>query len=59
MCEFYLHNLVFPYNSEWNPLLYVGDLQVRALCSYMHNEDNKGDYAKRYKEMEKFAVLEL
>lgn len=33
LCEFYLHNYVVTKNHDWNPLLYVGDFQLRAFMS--------------------------
>ena len=34
LCELYMHNLVFPNNREWNPLMYVvGDIQLREFMS--------------------------
>lgn len=41
--EFYLHNYVIPYNPQWNPLLAVGDIHLKATMSYIQNENNKGE----------------
>ena len=35
LCELYLHNLVVPNETEWNSLLYVGDVQLRIVMSWI------------------------
>ena len=33
LCELYLHNFIIPQETKWNPLLYIGDVHLRALMS--------------------------
>lgn len=40
LCELYVHNFIIPIETQWNPLLYIGDIHLRALMSWMHNEAN-------------------
>lgn len=37
MCEFYLHGYLLHLGKEFNPVLYVGDIHLRALTSYTFN----------------------
>lgn len=43
LCEFYLHNYFVQNDIKWNPLLFVGDLQIRVLASYFRNEMHRGE----------------
>lgn len=43
LCELYLHNYVVSYDTEWNPLLYIGDIHLKALMSWIQNEINMGE----------------
>ncbi len=40
LCELYLHNFIISQETKWNPLLYIVDVHLRALMSWMHNETN-------------------
>ena len=33
LCELFLHNLVVPNDRDWNPLIYVGVIQLTTLMS--------------------------
>ena len=33
LCELYLHNFIIPLETQWNPLLYIGDIHLRSLMS--------------------------
>ena len=33
LCELYVHNFIMPLETQWNPLLYIGDIHLRALMS--------------------------
>lgn len=43
--ELFLHNLVVPNNKYWNPILYVGDIQLKTLMSWIQNEFSKKNHA--------------
>lgn len=38
LCELYLHNLAVLDDRVWNPLCYVGDIQLRVFMSQIQNE---------------------
>jgi hypothetical protein len=59
LCEYYLYNYVFPDETKWNPLMFVGDLQVRALASYYKNEKFRGEIMEEYEEREKCVALPI
>lgn len=59
ICEFYLHNYVVASDSEWNPLLYIGDIHIKALMSWIQNEISMGAQAKAYKDFEFDCPLAL
>ena len=59
LCELYLHNFIIPHETKWNPLLYIGDVHLRALMSWMHNEKNYDRKLDAYRELEKFEPLSL
>lgn len=40
MCEFYLHGYLLHLDKEFNPILYVGEIHLRALTSYTFNQIN-------------------
>lgn len=42
LCEFYLHNYAVPNDNDWNPLLYIDDIHIRAPMSWIQNENNWG-----------------
>ena len=52
LCELFLYNLVEPDCRDWNPLLYVGDIQLQALMSWIQNEISREHQAQQYIEME-------
>ena len=35
LCELYVHNLVVPNDTNWNSLLYVGDVRFREIILWM------------------------
>jgi len=57
--EYYLHNYVVSEDAEWNPLIYVGDLQVRAMASYFRNEKLRGEIMQAYTKREKSIALPI
>lgn len=59
LCEFYLHNYVVTSNNEWNPLLYIGDIHIKALMSWVQNEINMVTQAKTYRNLEFDCPLPL
>lgn len=59
LCEFYLHNYVVTSDNEWNPLLYIGDIQLKALISWTQNEISMGAHAKTYRNLEFDCPLPL
>ena len=52
LCELYVHNLAVPNNKDWNSLLYVGDVQFRAIMSWMQNKISRESQAAPYREKE-------
>ena len=38
MFELYMHNYLLRYDKKFNPVLYVGDVQLRAFLSYTINQ---------------------
>ena len=59
LCELYLHNFIIPHEKKWNPLLYTGDVHLKALMSWMHNETNYDRQLDAYRELEKSEPLQL
>lgn len=59
LCELFLHNLEVPNDRVCNPLLYVGDIQLRALMSWIQNEISWESQAKVYRELEEEIPLYL
>lgn len=59
LCEFYLHNYVVSKETYQNPLIFVGDIQVRALATYYRNEQFKGEIMEEYEEREKSVALHI
>lgn len=55
--QYYLHKYVVPKETEWNTLMFLGDLQVRALASYFRNEIFKGELMEEYEERDKCVAL--
>ena len=55
--ELYVDNLVVPDDKDWNSLLYVGDVQFRAIMSWIQNEINCKDQATPYREKEMVEPL--
>lgn len=49
LCGFYLHNLVVPYDLDQNPLLYMGDIHISALISWIQNEISRGEQFDSFK----------
>lgn len=47
-----MHNYVVTSDSEWNPLLYIGDIHIKALMSWIQNEINMGAQAKTHGDVE-------
>ena len=37
LCEFYLHEMACPLDLHSNPSPYLGDVQLRAFASFVHN----------------------
>jgi hypothetical protein len=37
LSEFYLHNFVLLHPYRWSPNPYVGEVQVKDLCSWIHH----------------------
>ena len=52
LCELYLHNLAMPNDTEWNSLLYIGDVQLRAVMSWMENEISREHQVTPYRNNE-------
>ena len=48
-----MHNFVIPTETQWNPLLYIGDIHLRALMSWMHNEANYDRQLNNYRDDER------
>ena len=54
-----MHNFIIPHEIEWNPLLYIGDVHLRSLMSWTHNETNYDRKLDTYRDLEKFEPLPL
>ena len=52
LCELYLHNLAVPDNTKVNSLLYVGDVQLRVVISWIKNEISHEHQSVPYKKKE-------
>lgn len=59
LCELYLHNFIIPQETEWIPLLYIGDVHLRAFMSWMHNEINYDWQLDTYRDVERSEPLPL
>lgn len=59
LCEFYLHGFLIPSKTEWNPLLYIGDIHLRSLMSWASNKTNYGRQLETYKEAERNEPIPL
>ena len=59
LCELLLYNFAVPNNREWNPLLYVGDIKLRALMTWVQNKISREIQAKSYRELEEEIPLYL
>lgn len=59
LCELYLHNFIIPQEIEWNPLLCIGDVHLRAFMSWMHNETNYDRQLDTYRDVERSEPLPL
>ena len=51
LCKFFLYNFAVPNNRDWNPLIYVCDIQLRALMSWIQNEIRRVIQDKYYREL--------
>ena len=45
--------------TEWNPLLYIGDVHLKALMSWMSNEANYDRQLNEYRDEERAELLPL
>ena len=52
LCELYVHNLAVPDNTTWDSLMYVGDVQFRAVMSWVQNEISQEAQAGPYRNKE-------
>jgi len=57
LCEFYLHNLIFPHPYNWNHNPYVGDVQLMAFASWLRHEEMRAEELNKYKEEESKTPL--
>lgn len=57
LSEFYLHNYTILDEIECNPLMFVGDLQIKALISSYRNEQLRGEIMEEYDVKEKYVAL--
>ena len=53
LCELYVHNFFIPAKTEWNPFLYIGDVHLKALMSWMSNEENYDRQLNDYRDEER------
>ena len=54
-----MHNFIIPSETQWNTLLYIGDIHLRALMSWMYNEANYDRQLNNYKDEERTEPLPL
>lgn len=54
-----MHNFIIPKETQWNPLLYIGDIDIRALMSWMQNEANYDRQLDNYRDQERIETLPL
>ena len=59
LCELYVHKFFIPVEIEWNPLLYIGDVHLKALMSSMSNEANYDRQLVNYSNEERIEPLPL
>ena len=59
LCELYVHNFVIPMETEWNSFLYIGDIHLKALMSWMSNEENYDRQLNDYRHEEGAEPLPL
>lgn len=57
--EFYLHNYIVPDDVDWNPLLYIGDIYLRPLMSWVQNEIARGEQFQIHRKEELDLSLPL
>ena len=55
--ELYLHYLVAPDNIEWTSLLYVADVYLRVVMSWMHNDISREHQVTPYMDNEMIVPL--
>ena len=53
LCELYVHNFVIPTETKWNPLLYIEDVHLKSLMSWMSNEANYDRQLVNYRDEER------
>ena len=53
LCELYVHNFFIPTKTKWNHLLYIGDVHLKALMSWMSNEVNYDRQLINYRDEER------
>ena len=54
-----MHNFIIPRETQWNPLLYIGDIHLRDLISWMYNEANYERQLNNYRDKERTKPLSL
>lgn len=59
LCEMYLHNFIVPNDPDWNSLLYIGEIHLRAFMSWIQNEVSWGKQFETYMERELHTPLPL
>lgn len=59
LCELYLHNYPIPVDTHWNPLMYIGNIQLKAFMSYIQNQNNWGQQLSKYRDLELATPLDL
>ena len=59
LCKLYVHNFVIPSETEWNHFLYIGDVYLKSLMSWMSNEENYDRQLNNYRDEEGAKPLSL
>ena len=59
LCELYVHNFVIPIKTKWNLFLYIGDVHLKALMSWISNEENYDRQLNDYRDEEREEALPL
>jgi hypothetical protein len=54
-----MHGLIIPFEIEWNPLIFIGDIHLRSLMSWSTNEANYGRQWEVYERAEKDESMPL